>query len=299
MKHKILIFFGSYILFQIIGCGDANNNLRYLNQSPPDSIPEKFAPRLISSDVHSETGCTVSKDLKEIYFTRSGGGLKTPSIFCARFTADSITEEYVTSFEGFGPYISPDGEKMIISKFMLDSDSLRTIGLWILNKQGKDWTDPEYIIEGSRASISNEGNIYYIDRSNENDRGVIVYRRIRNGKYSESKVLGGGINTEFYEAHPCIAHDESYLIFDSDRPGGNGQGDLYISFRIDSLSWGDAINLGNKINSEGYEAYASISPDNKYLFYSSNVDGSFDIYWIDLKIISNLQKSAGSYEISE
>ena len=53
-----------------------------------------------------------------------------------------------------------------------------------------------------------------------------------------------------WKAHPFIAPDESYLIWDDEREGGYGDNDLYISFRQQDGSWGAAINLGDKINTE-------------------------------------------------
>ena len=104
------------------------------------------------------------------------------------------------------------------------------------------------------------------------------------GEYQESESLNGGVNSPYYEAHPCIAKDERFLIFDSNRPGGYGEADLYICFRDQNGSWGNAINLGENINSKGWDGYASISPEGMYLFYSSNKSGHYQLYWISIKM---------------
>jgi hypothetical protein len=89
-------------------------------------------------------------------------------------------------------------------------------------------------------------------------------------------------------AHPCIAPDGSFIIFDSLIPSdkeGDEQTDLFISFRQKDGSWGDAINLGDKINTPGGNICASLAPDGKYLFYLANRD----IYWVSTEFIEKLK----------
>lgn len=114
-------------------------------------------------------------------------------------------------------------------------------------------------------------------------------RRFVGGSYTESEIVGGGVNSPFYDVHPCIAADESYIIFDSDRPGGEGWGDLYICFRDRNGVWGEATNLGDKINTTDYDGYTSLSRDVKFLFYVRLKSGYCDIYWVDARIIEKLK----------
>ena len=247
--------------------------------------PMRFAPGLISTEEYSETGCAITPGWKEFYFTRSGGGLRYPTTFVSRFEDDNWTRPEEAPFAGFGPGISPDGKIMFVSEYRSDKEGERTVGLWFADRDQEGWCDFEYHGLGSRPSISDNYNLYYVDRSDEKDRGVIVTRKLVDGKYGKPEIVGGDVNTAHYDAHPCIAEDEDYIIFDSDRPGGYGEGDLYICFRNDDDTWGDAINLGPAINKESHEAYASVSPDGKHLFFSSDRGGSFDLYRVDLDII--------------
>ncbi|UAM97964.1 hypothetical protein K8354_17015 [Polaribacter litorisediminis] len=64
----------------------------------------------------------------------------------------------------------------------------------------------------------------------------------------------------------------------------------YISFRQKDNSWGLAINLGDKINTEFEDAYGSISPDGKYFFFHRSYGGNkADIFWVDAKLIFDLK----------
>jgi predicted alpha/beta superfamily hydrolase len=262
----------------------------YLNMPPPGFTPECFAPGLISTTSYAETGCAFTPDGKEFYFTRSGGNISSSAIFVSIFENDRWTQPERASFTGFGPCVSPDGKKIFVSRYGTAQGNQRRVELWFANRIENEWSVFKFHGPGNRPSISGLSNLYYLDRSNEEDRGVIAVQNFMDGKSAESRIPGGGINTPYYDAHPCIANDESYIIFDSNRPGGYGEGDLYVCFRNEDGTWGNAINLGSAINTKSYEAYSSISPDRKYLFYSSNINGNFDIYWVDLRFIENLKK---------
>lgn len=79
-----------------------------------------------------------------------------------------------------------------------------------------------------------------------------------------------------------IAPDERYLIFTSvDRKDSRGSGDLYYSIRHTDGSWSTAQNMGPRFNTDSYEYCSYLTPDGKYLFYSSN----FDVKWICTKYL--------------
>ena len=93
-----------------------------------------------------------------------------------------------------------------------------------------------------------------------------------------------------WTAHPFIAPDESYLIWDSERPDGFGDSDLYISFKQSDGTWGKAINMGETINSDKWDAYATVTSDGKYLMFNRGISkGNIDIYWVDASIIDTLR----------
>jgi len=293
MKQKIMIGFVILLVFIFSSCKQKSDFpvLRgpYLGQKPPGMTPEVFAAGLVSTKTYDETGCSLSIDGKEFYFTRSGGDLVTPTIFKSQFQDATWTTPHRAVFEGFGPHISPDGKYMIFSKYVMAEDNQRSVELWRMMRGKNKWVQPRFFGLGSRASIGNSGAVYYIDRSNKEDRGVIAVQKFESGKYQKPEILNGEVNSPYYEAHPCIAKDESYLIFDSNRPGGYGEGDLYICFRDKDDLWTNVNNLGEKINSKGWDGYASISPDDKYLFYSSNKDGDFQLHWVSITIIEKIK----------
>jgi len=109
------------------------------------------------------------------------------------------------------------------------------------------------------------------------------------GKYQKPIAFDDNINSGGYDYDPMIAPDESFLIFASGRKGGYGANDLYISFKNEDGSWTKAKNMGEKINSRTTEYAPSLSPDGNYFFFTSNINGSSDIFWVSSKIIEELR----------
>jgi len=68
---------------------------------------------------------------------------------------------------------------------------------------------------------------------------------------------------------------------------------LYISYRKSDGSWGDAINLGEKINTDAWEAAANVTSDGKYMFFNRNMGSgdyeNVDIFWVSASFIDELR----------
>ena len=95
--------------------------------------------------------------------------------------------------------------------------------------------------------------------------------------------LGAPVNTDAWDGLPYIARDESFLIFYSDREGGYGNGDLYVSFRTQS-QWTTPVNLGPSVNTHDDELFPYVDVAGGRLFFSRwDDDGRRDIYSVDLR----------------
>jgi outer membrane protein OmpA-like peptidoglycan-associated protein len=101
--------------------------------------------------------------------------------------------------------------------------------------------------------------------------------------WSELKPLTG-INTEFDEISPYLSKDGTKLFFSSDREGGLGGFDVYVSYRLgdDYTAWSEPVNLGSQLNGGGFEAYFVLSPDEKdaYFVKRDETTQQNDIYTI-------------------
>jgi outer membrane protein OmpA-like peptidoglycan-associated protein/tetratricopeptide (TPR) repeat protein len=99
--------------------------------------------------------------------------------------------------------------------------------------------------------------------------------------WSEPYNLGENINTEFWESSPSISPDKQTLYFSSNRSGGNGGKDLYISHRQKNGNWGPAENMGPNFNTAADELAPFIHADNQTLYFTSgghNSYGGSDIF---------------------
>ena len=87
--------------------------------------------------------------------------------------------------------------------------------------------------------------------------------------------------------YPCIAPDESYLIFASSRQAQNANSGLFITYRQPDGSWIDPrpINLGMRAG------LPVVSPDGEYLFFTAGERGKSDIYWVDARIFREKEPS--------
>lgn len=264
----------------------------YLGQKPPGLTPIPFAPGLVSTEIYEYDGA-FSKDMKAFYFIRRGEENKTSAFYEYKYNdTNGEWEKSEIASPWIGrPVISPDGETMHLG----DNYLKRTESGWSELEKLEPPTvsnDSMYIMRLS----SSENGTYYFDTYKENDSTFpIRYSRLIDGKHEEPKALPKTINTGTFLSHPFIAPDESYLLFDAIREEGYGDSDIYISFKQKDGSWGNAINLGDKINTDAWEASASITPDGKYLFFSRNVGSddfeNVDIFWVDAKVIFSLERS--------
>lgn len=139
-----------------------------------------------------------------------------------------------------------------------------------------------------RLTASLKGTLIFDERGTNGD-GVLRYSRLVKGKHEAPKPFSKEINTGTWTAHPFIAPDESYIIWDSEREGGYGDSDMYISFRQTDGSWGTAINFGDTINTDGEDGGGYVTPDGKYLSYCPRCDPPYDRMWVDAQIIENLR----------
>ncbi len=90
------------------------------------------------------------------------------------------------------------------------------------------------------------------------------------------------INTEGVEMGACQSADGNTIYFASDRRGGRGGLDIYVSRKNASGTWGEAENIGSTINSVYDENFPNISPDGKRLYFASKGHrgiGGYDIFY--------------------
>ncbi len=268
-----------------------NNDMSYFGQTPPGKTPEIFAPGVISEAgyrLHSFP--TFSPDYKEIYWA-----VIPPQVLFTKKENQSWTEPQTATFSERNiqsPIFSNDGRRIYFQ--MSKETGYGSVDIWFVEKTNDGWSiaknlgsPPNSEGKESQPSLTSEGDIYFIGPL----EGVaweqgIYYSRLENDNYIDPILLKEPINTEYIEAYPFIAPDESFLLFSSSRPSTNeNELKLFISFRNKDGSWKEPINLSEKLGLKSAVRFGCISPDKKYLFYLMDNN----IYWIDVKIIEELK----------
>lgn len=115
----------------------------------------------------------------------------------------------------------------------------------------------------------------------DNGDGNIYSTTLYGDKWGKPVKLNDNINSKSWEPSACVSADGSTIYFVSDRPGGYGGRDIYMSTIDDKGEWGKAVNLGPAINTKYDEDAPFIHPDGVTLSFSSNghsTMGGFDVF---------------------
>ena len=121
----------------------------------------------------------------------------------------------------------------------------------------------------STAIVTKDGNTMYFTRNNytnkkyrKDDEGVnrlkLYSAKLIEGDWSEVEELPFNSN-DYSVAHPTLSVDEKRLYFASDMPESLGLSDIFYVDIFDENSYGEPVNLGDKVNTEGRETYPFIS----------------------------------------
>ena len=134
-------------------------------------------------------------------------------------------------------------------------------------------------------SISADGLsiFFYSERpGGYGDRDIwLATRATKDEDWSLVENAGSPVNTPYRDSAPTISADGLMLFFDSDRPGGSGNPDIWMTTRETKDSpWTTPVNLGPTVNSPAYDYYPSVSSDGLVLFFDSDRGGSDDNVWM-------------------
>lgn len=299
-------------------------DLRYLGQTPPGTTPVVFAPGIVSTGA-VELNSVFAPDGREFFFSRVGDGQDTPKApVTARPMMYHVRVENGAWTEPRPLLLFPDRSKALAVDMSIspDGQSLYFMGqhpkghaqetpnpdIWVSRRVNGEWA-PAHVLPSPintaasevYSSVVADGSLYFT--SNRGDGAAPprsrLYRAQRrpDGSFAEPVDVGPPINGEFGVGDTFVAPDESYLILTSgNRPGGFGQGDLWVSFRGSERRWTEPVNLGDSVNTKETEFCPVVTPDGKYLFFSRRIGPNReqvkggDVYWVDVKVLDALRR---------
>jgi hypothetical protein len=279
----------------------------YLGQTPPGLTPVRFPPAALqaSESWFWHGSPAFSPDGREMFFVKminSSSGQRM-EINAMKIEDDSWTEPHPAEFSDTAvdennPVFSPDGNALYFI-------SARAGGLAIFKttrEASGAWSSPQVVAIplppgwglGWQLSIAADGTLYFDLWTSGGNPPSIYFSRPNGEAYETAQPVAAVINATYGAFSPCIAPDESFLIFVSNRPGCLGFHDLYVSFRNPDGSWGSPVGLGGGINSAEEDVAPALSPDGLYFFLTTvrTGDADFNPYWVSAEVIANLKSSA-------
>ena len=153
---------------------------------------------------------------------------------------------------------------------------------------GRHWLTPDPIGDNintknhdAAIALSSDGQKLFIFKSTPKDHGDIYMSRLEGNLWTSAVPLDKNINSNAWEGSCSVSADERTLYFSSERAGGFGGKDIWMSELMPDGTWGKAENLGPVINTQYDEDAPFIHPDGKMLHYSSNGTksmGGYDVF---------------------
>jgi OmpA-OmpF porin, OOP family len=224
--------------------------------------------------------------------------------------------------------VSTDGNQLLVRGAFEDGEYVGG-GLSVIDKNKKgNWKDPKKLEIANFTRYSSMGNtnnsflcpdgktliFAFSESSNKNrhelyvsfltvkdkwskpksikDFTKFVGKALNNNTWSEPVVIKALSHRDQNEYAPFMAADGVTLYYSSDKPGGYGDQDIWMSKRLDDTwqNWSEPVNLGPSINSDDWDAYYCLDArgEEAYMVSSKGVkDGSSDI--VKIKLVKELR----------
>ena len=194
--------------------------------------------------------------------------------------------------------ISTDGQTILLKGAYVNG-AYETRGFSISNKTTAGWTVPVKVDIPGYEQMSKGKNEYgyltmdgkaillaFARKKNSEDDDLYI-SFFEEGRWTRPLELGEEINTKYSETTPFLSADGKTLYFSSDRPGGQGSQDIYLTRRLDDTwqHWRKPQNLGSPINTDEYDAYYSIAAKGDYAYFMSGKGslGKKDIFRLSVE----------------
>lgn len=220
-----------------------------------------------------------------------------------------MPSEINTAFEETAPVLSPDGKTFYFVSRRADNKGggispgdqryFEDIYVSIWDEETKKWgkaTNSAELINrvntygmDAISHISKDGQTMYLTintmvlekpKPKTKHSDIFYCRMNRKGTWNSPKSLGKPVNSMLFDAAASFTDDESTVYFISERPGGYGRADIWVSYKQGN-DWTKPENLGDVVNTDGNETTVFVSGDGQYLFFSSTGHkgmGGYDVY---------------------
>lgn len=267
---------------------------------------ERLGSEINSSD--NEIAPVISPDGTTLYFSRTGrsgsNASEASDVWYADLqpdgktftTAKNIGSPLNDIYPNFICSITPDGTTMLLGNEYVEHGAPRggtsishrnADGSWgfpqaqTIQKYYNRNTYGHYCLSSDRKSL-----LLCLKRDEgEGNQDIYVSFLQQDSTWSIPMNIGRTINTAGDESTVFLAPDTRTMFFSSSGHNGYGGNDIFVSTRLDETwkNWSEPMNLGDKVNSKGGNAYYSVDASGKNAYcVSSQENGNSDIYRIEL-----------------
>ena len=298
---------GVFLLFCYVDTnGQANND----TTASPNPRVENLGNQVNSE--YNEINPMIAPDGRTLYFARISHPNNTHG---AKGSQDIWYSEFDEAGKKWGPArrmgfplnkdeyncaysITPDGQSMLV-KGSYSNGNYETRGFSLSKKTASGWSPPQKMdipnyVNMSKGQfdcgfMSADGKVLlmaFSEKKNSKEDDIYVSFRQKDGSWSKPMDLGVEVNTKFTETTPFLAPDGATLYFSSNRDGSLGSNDIYVCKRVDKTwkHWSKPVNLGPNVNTDGYDAYYTLSASGEYAYLTTfkNTLGKGDIVRVKL-----------------
>jgi ankyrin repeat protein len=262
----------------------------YMGQLPPEDVPLMFMPGIVSGHYRAHSSIAFSPDGKEAYWTEMvepEGAVKLSRMEENRWSYP------VAAGLDRDPSFSPDGNCLFFIRTRPFRPGEKPGGdpdvkeeYWYLERTNSGWSEPVSVGDAVNrlgvhwpCSIDKDRNLYFSEFKQN-----MYFSAYVDGEYQEPVKLAEHFENPTLVGHsPFIAPETDYLLYATDHG-------LCISFRTDTGTWTDGINLGDEINGSHVNTSPHVSHDGKYMFFvSAGRDRPWGIYWISTRFVDRLR----------
>ena len=273
----------------------------YLGAEYQGNKLELFTPNKVMRIIGPHSGIAIAPDGKEVFWVRGdySGKIWTMKEVDGKWTIPRRAA-FSGNYDNSYPCFSPDGKKLFFtSDRPLVEDGKRKEGvgdIWFVEKTSVGWSDAINAGSGVNsagdefiASVDQNNTLYFtkVFFKNGNVCSDIFCSNFVDGEYQKAVALDTTINTSKFEVGPLISPDGTYLIFGSQRFGGEME--TCLSFRKKDDSWTETKNIQRFFAPFTNSYVQGISADGKYILFAGKKNKCWDIYWVEAKIIEELK----------
>lgn len=198
-------------------------------------------------------------------------------------------------YPDYGPIITPDEKYLYFTSKRegttgggKDAKSDYFEDIYFSENTDSGWTNPQPLdstintsLHESCIAISSDGAELYLYIDNDQFKGDIFHSKMIGDTWTKPQPFSIMINSDFIENSMALSQDGQTLFFSSDKPGGIGGKDIYMSKKKKGGGWETPQNLGYDINTSYDDEGPFLAADGKTLYFSSKGHagmGGYDLF---------------------